>query len=353
MEREKQAWAFIHARYPLAVNKLLRDVVEEISPLICDSSIVLVGSFSDGRARYILNGNSVRYLSDIDLVVVTRGSVETLITRRSAISLCVDRLASSLVTSGPTFHIGIRYRSESELPTFAHKVTTLGYLFWQRALWLRETFPVDFGLKHGTFGIGHCAENICSKLWVVLRYLAPHRMTNEAESFPWVIRRAVECMWASMKYHRWLGTRSINSQVEDSQASCFNKSVAKDLVMTGRIATQIAQNFKDQCLEASHDEEFDFFRAAQADCALLPQLLLTLLDLGWRLDDGRPAGDVGRRAYRLARCLDLSIEPEQCLDELHTYYRVRYLLAAQRIALSPLFARDRGPEFLNSLGQEP
>ena len=130
-------------------------------------------------------------------------------------------------------------------------------------------------------------------------------------------------------------------------------NVTNNMVRMGRIAERLAQEYQDQCFDASLDEEFDFFRISRKDCKLLPQLLLTLLCLGWKLNNFCFAGDVARRAISLACCMGIPIGQQQNIDDLRTYYRIRYALAEQRIAFSDLFARDRGPEFLNSLGCEP
>lgn len=352
LEMESRAWNFIRERYPTSVNVLMRNIVEELCPLIGNSSIVLVGSFSDGRANYIQEGKTVRYISDIDLVIVTRDSIKTIIERRSMISLRLAHLANSLVTSGPTFHIGVRYRKETELPAFAHKVTTLGYPFWQRALWLKSTFPVDYHPGTNPFGIGHCTENICGKLWVVIRYLSPQRGTNRTEASRMVSQQALQCMLESLKYLRRKDSRKMQSLEGWILEPCFVGNVVNNVVRMGRIAERLAQEYQDQCIDASLDEEFDFFRISRKDCKLLPQLLLTLLHLGWKLNNNY-AGDVAKRAIRLACCMGIPIIPQQNIDDLRTYYSIRYALAEQRITFSNLFARDRGPEFLNSLGHEP
>ncbi len=168
--REEASWAWMEEHYPRGVVMLFRRLVLELKEFLRDDSVLLVGSFSTGKALYFQKGDDVSYVSDIDLLVITSKPIGSVLAKGKTIWCRIEGIARSVRAGGSGFHIGIRYRTVVEVPCFAKKVTSLGYEFWDRALWLIDCFDIPRSDVAQDFHVGHCAENLCRKLWCMIRY---------------------------------------------------------------------------------------------------------------------------------------------------------------------------------------
>lgn len=347
---ERQGWERIRELHPAQVEQVFGNVLQVLRPHMCGCSLMVVGSFSDGRAEYIVRGKQVLFASDIDLLLIVPDGRKDVLRSRHTVSSALRTVATTVSGVDGSFHIGLRYRFVSELPDFGWKCASLGYDFLHHGLVIHSGCPLDVKRTTGRFGVGHCAENLCSKLWVILRYADPRRHALTFGAPRRKVERALECMDASVRYlNAW--TRHAGSTAEVFRTDALAGSVARRVAQYGRLARALTEKVPELCVEASANEEFDFFRVAGAECVLLPRFLIALLRLGWRLGRGQPHKWEREQIETMAEQLGLgqSAGRKRQEDGLELFWRMRQSMAAKRMALSPLFRRDRGPTFLRSL----
>lgn len=334
----KRAWDFLQKSYPPHVESIFRAIAEELRPILPGCGLAVLGSFSTARARWLMRDGKVMFISDIDLMATTQeDELEDVLLRRDIVTSRLAGIAKSVEKFDQGFHIGIRYRSYPELSAFVQKTASVGYPFWRKTLWILEGNWRTPLIPRNDFGPGHCAENICNMLWVVLRYMRPPLWRSAT--------RAIECMQASVDY---LSKRISATSAPLGQPSARHdiESLKAILLHYGQMALDMAQEYPVSCRKASRDEEFDFFQVAPNDPALLPKFLMAQLNLAWHLDKGRQGGVYLTELINLATRLGLCVENTS--NEGMAFENLRYYMAVKRMETSPLFNRDRGPGYLAS-----
>jgi hypothetical protein len=296
--------------------------------------LVVLGSFSNGQARWLRRSGTVVFVSDIDLMVVTpSAALDAIVANRDTITAGVARVERSVERLDHGFHIGVRYRSYAELGGFVQKTASVGYSFWEKARWIIDPDDSEVGSAGSEFGVGHCAENLCNLLLVALRYSRP--------LLERCVLRALVCMAASVDY---LVQRqgSIGGVGGERGSACPDERLRH----YGEVAVRLAQEYPAHCAAASHNEEFDFFRVSLCEPALLPRLLVKLLALASNAGNESLDGKCAVAAEAIAREMGVSAGTGE-----GAFARLLYSLAARRMDVSALFRRDRGPSYLASLRQ--
>ncbi len=332
----KRAWDFLHKSYPPCIESIFRAIAEELRSVLPGCGLSVLGSFSTATARWLMRGGKVMFISDIDLMATTQeDKLEDVLLKRDIVTSRLAEIAKSVKKFDQGFHIGIRYRSYNELNAFIQKTASVGYPFWHNTLWILEGSWRTPLIPRNDFSPGHCAENICNMLWVVLRYSRPPLWRSAT--------RAIECMQTSVNY---LSNRIGTTSAPPAQPSERHnlESLKANLLRYGQMALDMAQEYPGSCRTASRDEEFDFFRVAPNEPTLLPKFLMALLNLAWDLDKKSRGSIYLRKVISLAPKLGLCVETSS--NEGMAFENLRYYMAVKRMGTSPLFNRDRGTCYL-------
>ena len=322
----------INTRYPPPVVSLFEQVVDVLLRHVPGCSVAVMGSFSTGQAELAYESDRLVFVSDVDLLaIVPDQALPGVLARRRDLSVGLSNVERTVASVDQGFHIGLRYRGSSELPSFANMTHSVGYSLREEALWLIGP-PPRLEAQPCGFRAGRCAAGLCNLLWVALTFARPTLWRP--------IRRSIICMQASLNWafedRRFVLYRSPLDQPEDVM-NALSECVV--------IATEIATRYPDSCAEAVHDEEFDYFRLCPTQPSLLPRVLGAQLELAWQLGLRSHASEHAERAIALASLLGLTSSFDNLSPE-RTFLALRYELAARRYSLCPLFRRDRGTEYL-------
>jgi hypothetical protein len=346
-------WREICRIHSKEIIHLFSSIVESLGQLISGCSLLVVGSFSDGTAKYLFDGNRVKFNSDIDLLLVAPDNRQDILSKRETISSRLGLLSSSVEPTNRKFHIGLRYRFVSELPDFALKCKSLGYDFDQKALTILSNGLTEYGESKVQFDVGCAVENFCSKIWTIIRYVDLDFSQESTEIYSRIVARAKACMDATMLFAGggpWSGGQNkIHPQNVGIQV--LEDQIAEICTVYKDVINHTAKNNLSECVSASSAEEFDFFRLSNDRPEWLARILFGLLELvrcSYLRIDCRPALNTISEYSRLLN-LDGGSMSLDFKDLEDAYYPVRYALAEKRMMLSSLFRRDRGPNFLSSL----
>ena len=347
-------WASLEAEHPPEIVRLFKDIVASVHTEIQACRLLIVGSFSDGTANYFLRSDCIECLSDIDLLVVLRDGEMQVLSRRGVISKKLDTLTRTLVSRYWGLKIGVRYRFESEIPNFALKCESLGYSVAKSGITLCGDPELNLASSDIDFDVGHAAENLCSKLWTIVRYVdLPDREDYSREVGVRAADRAEQCMSATVQYasRRARGASSEMVPTGWPGADTDRLSGLQYVIdFYGCLATKIAENRPLTCRAASRAEEFDCFRVTGNHPGKLPRALVSMLRFlcNYNQHQGVAAESIrtAARILGLGQAMDAKGDSPEGL-----YYQLRYEIARKRMAMSPLFRRDRGPTFLDLLGR--
>lgn len=350
----KSSWKEIEKKYPTGITQLFSNIVLELKPVITCCTLIVVGSFSDSTAEYFITPQGIKYSSDIDLLLVTHNENTPVLNNREFISACLNSLASKLPMVDNGFHIGIRYRFNCELPDFALKCQSLGYHFDRHPLVLYSGYQINLGRSDIVYTDGHSAENVCSKLWAILRGLDFSPSSKLWGYYSRVVSRAKACIRSTLEYsNSKLGTsyyiKGLNTHF--TPIEMLPRELIHLVSYSHTMISGVVSNNPDLCIAASKDEEFDFFRVSNGQPLMLLKILCLMIDLVAKSMVQKTTKDEMLLLCQYARmfnlCSDCTYECQVSAEKV--YYRIRYKLAEKRMILSPLFNRDRGPQFLSSL----
>lgn len=355
LKDKELSWEKLHSYHPAEVVTLFRKIVDNLRPLISGCNLLVVGSFSDGTAKYFHSEKGIQYFSDIDLLLVVPDKIKDILDRRDIISSRLNLLSSCLETTHGRFHIGLRYRFSSELPDFALKCESLGYKFVKHALTIFANYTIKLETSKTKFTLGHTSENLCSKLWAIIRYINLD-FSNKANNRYYIqtINRANSCMNATLAYSiRELYTKiSIDNLCKNStDVHTLDNHILEILTNYSSTVSKLVKINRNLCISISENDEFDFFRVSNGKPEILADILLLLLEL--IRDAYLNKNDENKLSYFYEYAKIINLGEETSLHNLlytrNIYYSIRYKIAEKRITLSPLFKRDRGPKFLASL----
>ena len=330
------------------ITQLACVISERLRPHLEGCTLLLVGSFSEGVGRVVRSGTHSRFVSDVDLVALLPDDGDML-SWREAVS---EEIYEIIRAAGPQVRdlkIGLRYRFEREFGDFDLKCRSLGYPISESAVALFGRRKVPSARSNLRFGPGHAAENLCSKIWAIVRYADLPLTSSARRLLLHRTQRAEQCMRSTI---RFMSTRrsheswDVALKAGTGTPPGLRAQLQRVSRVWGSLALCLAADFPEACLRASEAEEFDIFRVAGQNGTALVRLLLLLLEFitdpdSERLAEQLRAGDPG-----LALGLEGAGEHPTPISR---YRQLRYAFAARRMATSPLFARDRGPAFLQQL----
>lgn len=354
LKDEKISWKKINNMYPAEIVKLLTTIVEKLKPIISDCNLLIVGSFSDGKAKYLITNKRIQYFSDIDLLLVMPDNMIEILNKQNIISSYLNTISSSIETAQEKFHIGSRYRFKNELPDFALKCESLGYKFDKYALTIYSGYSLELGASKVKFNLGNSAENICSKIWTIIRYIDLNFSHKLYDYYSRIIENAKKCMDATIEYsNKKLNTSFVIKKFKKNTGNLItlDSQLEKIITIYSVILDHILKYNYDLCISSSKDEEFDFFRVSNGKPEVLVKILFLLLEIIRDSLLNKNNKDNLRLICKYARIINLC---EKCVlnDSKITkniYLCVRYKIAQRRILFSSLFKRDRGSDFLTSL----
>jgi hypothetical protein len=291
-------WRFLEASYPVDVVALFRAIAHEVARILPECGLAVLGSFSRGTAQIQGNRDGLVFVSDVDLLATMRASdLPSVLTRRSEVESALAGIESQVRGCDRGFHIGLRFRSYAELGGFIQKLASVGYDLERDACWIVSPHSDAAYIVQDDYGPGHCAENICNMLWVVLRYSLPS-LWRRAE-------RANECINAAVRYL----PSAYGSIAREAIATAVNqdrRELQTLLLRAGEFAVFLSESEPASCQAAAQDEEFDCLRASTDRPSLVPRFLVAALRTAWNLEQGCQTDPDWHEARRLAQQLGLS-----------------------------------------------